>query len=173
MAKIGLFYGSNEGNTAGVSEQLAEIIRGMSSHEVEVRDIGQAAPSDLEEYDHLILGVSTWNIGELQDDWDMFYPDMELINLSGKKVAIFGLGDQFGYSDSFIDGVGMIGEEVIVRGGELIGQWPVGEYEFTGSIALDIDPELFMGLAIDNDNEADKTPERLKKWAEQIVPQFS
>ncbi|MGF1507044.1 MAG: flavodoxin, partial [Anaerolineae bacterium] len=166
--------GSNEGNTAAVADQLKEILSGMGSgHQFEVRNFGEAIPSDLEEFDHLILGIPTWNIGELQDDWDAFYYDMESLNLRGKKIAIFGLGDQYGYSDSFLDGVGMIGEEVIVRGGELIGQWPVDGYEFTQSLALDIDTTKFMGLAIDQDNEVDKTPERLKTWASQILPQFN
>ena len=120
----------------------------------------------------LILGLlSTWYNGELQSDWDDFFEDFKTIDFSGKKVAIFGLGDQYGYSDTFIDGVGIIGEVVVENGGKLIGQWSTDGYDFDESIAV-FEKVSFCGLAIDEDNQPDLSEKRIKMWSTQISHEF-
>jgi flavodoxin len=72
-------------------------------------------------YDTLIIGCPTWNIGQLQEDWDVVYEQMDNLDFSGKKVAIFGLGDQYDYPDNFCDAIGILGQKFIERGAELVG----------------------------------------------------
>ncbi len=163
MAKIGLFYGSTTGNTLDVAEMIAEA---FAPEEVELHDVRKAKPDDLARYDILILGTSTWHWGGLQDEWANFEGGLESIDLSGKKVALFGVGDQKRYPDHFVDGIGLLHDTVKKSGGALVGMWPVEGYDFNES-AGQVD-DKFMGLAIDQDNEADKTPERVKQWVSQL-----
>lgn len=170
---IGLFWGSNEGNTASVADQIKAVYEENGGDTVELHNIGQSSPDDILKYDKLIFGISTWNIGELQDDWALFLDKFRIINFSGKTCAFFGLGDQFGYSDSFIDAVGVIADVVYDNGGEIVGFWPTDGYQFTGSVAHIEGMGEFYGLALDQDNESGKTPDRLKKWVEQLKKEFA
>lgn len=88
--QITIIYGSSGGATGDVAESIAEKL----SAETNVVDIANASNSDFEDATHLILGTSTWGDGELQDDWDDFFSNLDDIDFSGKKVAFFGLGDQ-------------------------------------------------------------------------------
>jgi flavodoxin I len=170
MSHIGLFYGSSDGHTADVAQRIKLRFDRIEPDLVEVIDIGVARPEELLDWDLLILGIPTWNIGELQDDWDIFFPHLDDLDLSGRKIAIFGLGDQYGYTTTFLDAVGLLGEKVLQRGAALVGYWPTDGYQFEDSLALDGD--LFMGLALDEDNEPEKTDERLDRWVAQVAEEF-
>ena len=153
--KIGVYYGSSTGNTQAIAESIA------SSFKTEAIDIVNANISDMLENEFLILGTSTWGDGELQDDWLKFLPSLEGADLSGKKVALFGLGDQEGYSHVFVDGIYLI-YEVLGNGVELVGKWEDDNYDFEQSKAF-ID-DKFLGLAIDEDNQDDLTEDRVNSW---------
>lgn len=170
MSRIGLFYGSSDGHTADIAERIKQRFDRIEPDLVEVIDIGVAKPAELLDWDMLILGIPTWNIGQLQDDWEIFFPYLDDLDLSGKKIAIFGLGDQYGYTVTFLDAVGMLGEKVLQQGATLIGYWPAEGYQFEESLALD--DTHFMGLALDEDNEPEKTDERLDRWVAQIAEEF-
>lgn len=169
MSKIGLFFGSDEGNTLSVAYRIQ---KRLGSDVVEVRDIAEATQLDFAEFDKLILGIPTWDFGQLQSDWDEFWGDLEDIDFSGKTVALFGLGDQFGYGDYFIDAVGMLHEVVVGQGATAIGHWPTEGYEFDASKAEIVGEGLFMGLAIDEDQQENLTKERLDQWCAQIHQEF-
>ncbi|GAF03718.1 flavodoxin [Saccharicrinis fermentans DSM 9555 = JCM 21142] len=101
-------------------------------------------------------------MGNLQDDFETFVDTLSLCNLEGKKVALFGLGDQFTYPDTFCNGMGKLYEIIKDKGCVFVGAWPCEEYDFSDSLAL-IDGK-FIGLALDEDNEPDLTDYRLKEW---------
>lgn len=162
MAKIGLFYGSNEGNTATAADLIKQEFDKYEPDVVKVHNIADASVQDIMQWDYILFGISTWDIGQLQDDWSAFLPHMDDLDLRGKKVAIFGLGDQYGYPDTYIDAAGVIADKVLERGGDLYGLWPAQGYQITGSRAL-VEDHL-IGLGLDNDNEADKHRERIAKW---------
>ncbi len=167
MAAIGLFFGTQTGQT----EMIAEQIQGaLGKGNVDLVDVAKASPEDLSAYSYLILGCPTWNSGELQADWDSFLPELDDLDLSGKTVACFGLGDQIGYADYFLDAMGMIAEKVLERGGTLVGQWSLDGYDFSESKAV-MDGK-FVGLAIDEDNQSDLTASRIQAWAQQLKPAF-
>lgn len=157
---IGLFFGSD----TGITEELThDIVDAFES--VEVKEISEVGASDFESYDCMLLGLSTWYDGDLQSDWEDFYDEFRTIDFSGKKVAIYGLGDQIGYAEYFIDGVGILAEVVLENGGEVVGKWPVEGYRHTDSKAIiPNDEAYFYGLALDNDNESDLNEERIEKW---------
>jgi len=94
------------------------------------------------------------------------------VDFSGKLVALFGLGDQFGYADYFLDAMGMLHDVVIDQGGAVIGYWPIAGYEFEASKALTEDGKEFVGLAIDEDQQPELTDERVNAWVAQIEDEF-
>jgi len=104
MSKIGLFYGTQTGNTETLAQAIQAEFGGDSV--VTLHDIADASPDDFADYACLIVGCPTWNIGELQADWEGFYDELDEIDFSGKKVAYFGAGDQIGYADNFQDAMG-------------------------------------------------------------------
>lgn len=163
--KIGVFFGTNTGNTETVVEQLEEILNN-NGFEAEIHDMSSAAVDDFADYDNIIIACPTWNDGELQDDWDAVMPELEEFDFSGKKVGFIGLGDQDGYPDNFLDALGTIWDVVEKQGGTLFGQWSTDGFEFDSSTA--VRDGKFIGLGIDQDNQEDLTEERLNQWVAQI-----
>jgi len=163
MAKIGLFYGTDTGNTRKVAKMMKKL---FDEGDVELYNVSKATIEDVTQYDKLILGTPTLGDGELQDDWIPFLPKFDDIDLTGKTVAIYGLGDQEGYAHEFVDAMFFIYEKVKARGATIIGGWPTDDYEYDKSKA-EVDGE-FVGLVIDQDNQSDMTKERVEEWIEQI-----
>lgn len=169
VAEIALFYGSDDGNT----ENIARRIQARFGEEViALYDIADATQLDFAEYDSIILGIPTWDFGQIQSDWEDFWDDVAEIDFSGKTVALYGLGDQFGYGDFFLDAMGMLHDVVKERGATMIGYWPVAGYEFDASKAWLEEENLFVGLGLDEDQQAELTCERLNKWCQQIHREF-
>jgi flavodoxin I len=114
------------------------------------------------EYDVLILGSSTWGEGELQDDWYDVIDRLSGLDLKGKKVALFGTGDQKSYPDTFVDALAELKEKLAGTGAAFIGAWPVEGYDYDSSRSEE--DGMFVGLALDDDNQPDKTEERIAEW---------
>lgn len=161
---IALIYGSDMGATEDVATAIYEKI---NIKEICVIDVYKIDPKRFLEFDILILGVPTWYIGELQSAWDKFFPEFQKINFKGIKVGFFGLGDQYGYPDNFVDGIGILAEVVQKNGGDIFGYWKNEGYEFNLSLAL-APNNRFYGLVIDEDNQHEQTEVRIDKWVEQI-----
>ena len=167
MTKIGLFYGT----TTGKTESAAEIIRDEFGRDtVTLHDIGDATDSDFADYEYLIIGSPTWDIGELQSDWDGFFEELDSIDFSGKKVAYFGTGDQVGYAENFQDAMGILEEKISSLGGKTVGHWSTDGYDHEASRADK--GGKFVGLALDDDNQSELTEPRIKEWVAQIKTEF-
>ena len=121
-------------------------------------------------FDNLILGVPTWFDGELPNYWDEFVPALEDLDLKGKTYAIFGNGNQKGYPENFIDGVGIMAEILEKLGARIIGFTSTKNYSFESSRA--VRGEQFCGLALDFDNQASQADTKIKKWAQQLKKEF-
>jgi len=170
MAKVGLFYGSTTGKTADAAEQVQAALGGDDV--VDMQDIADAEASSLAEYDYLIIACPTWNIGDLQDDWEAVFEDLDDVDFSGKTVAYFGTGDQIGYADNFMDAMGQLEEKISGLGGKTVGQWSAEGYDHNESLAIR-DGNQFCGLALDDDNESDKSSDRIAAWTAQIKQAMS
>ena len=169
MAEVGLFFGSDEGNT----ERVAYRIQARFGADVmDVHDIADITQADFMRYQKIILGIPTWDFGQIQSDWEEFWSDIAEVDFSGKTVAFFGLGDQFGYGDYFLDAMGMLYDVVIQTGPEIAGHWPTEGYEFEASKAEIAGAGLFVGLALDEDQQEDLTRERLDRWCAQVHVEF-
>jgi len=166
--KVAIFYGSSTGNTADVANTIKAELGDVAQH---VRNVSDITPPDLAVCEVIILGVPTWHIGEMQDDWAAVLPEVDLVDLKGKKMAIFGLGDGKGYPDTYVDAIGELAEKFEKRGATLYGFWPTTGYEFKKSKA--IRDGKFMGLVIDVENQHNLTEQRIKAWVKQIKSELS
>ena len=170
MKKIGLFWGSTSGNTEMASEFIKEYLE-LNDFKVESLDISEHDIEEMGNYDNIIIGCPTWNIGELQDDWDSMFTKYKSINFSGKIGAFFGCGDQVGYSFNFLDAIGILYDPFIENGGTVIGECDIDNYEFDDSKALR-DGRL-VGLGLDYDNNSDDDCElAMIAWLDEIMEEF-
>ncbi|MBS1212011.1 MAG: flavodoxin FldA [Proteobacteria bacterium] len=173
MSKIGIFFGSDTGNTRRVAKSIAKKLGDDADAPVDVK---KASIDDLLKYNALILGTPTLGDGELpglsagasDESWEEFLPKLKGKDLSGKVVALFGLGDQEGYGHEFVDALIFLYDAVIEAGAKVVGFWPTDGYTFEKSNAI-VDDQ-FVGLVIDHENQSEQTDERLETWLEDIKP---
>lgn len=168
MTQIGLFFGTQTGNTETIAQAIQAEFGGDGV--VTLQDVADASPDDFADYSCLIIGCPTWNIGELQSDWEGLYDELDEVDFSGKQVAYFGVGDQVGYADNFQDAMGILAEKITGLGATTVGQWPTDGYEFDSSKA--VQNGKFVGLALDEDNQPDLTGDRIKTWVAQLKLAF-
>jgi len=164
MNKTAIFYGSSTGNTESAAKQIAKLLN------ADVFDVADNPVEEINKYENLIFGTSTWGIGDLQDDFDSFLSEIKSANLKNKKIAIFGLGDADTYADSFVDAIGIIYEEIVGKGCEIVGKVSTQGYSYDASKA-EIDGQ-FVGLPLDEDNQSNLTDSRIEKWVEQLKTEF-
>jgi len=155
-----ILFGSTTGNTENVAKIIATKLN------ADIFNIAEKPIDKIAKYQNLILGTSTWGLGDLQDDWDSFLPQLAKSDLTGKTVALFGLGDSSSYPDTFVDGMGVIYEAIRTNGCNIIGWVGIEGYSFSNSRALH--KGSFVGLPLDEDSEGNKTKERLEKWIDEL-----
>ncbi len=172
MKKIGLFYGPVGGSTEKVAKKVATA---LGNENVELIPVKDAKASDVEKYENIIFGMSTigketWESDKPANDWDIFLPELEKIDYSNKKIAMFGLGDQVTYDLHFVDALGIIAEIIVPKGAQIIGSVDTEGYDFRESQAL-YDGK-FIGLPVNEDFEPELTDERISGWIEKIKPEL-
>lgn len=158
MKKTGIFYGSTTGTTEEVAKQIAALLGVDKS---DVHNVAESAPTDVADYEVLILGTSTWGSGDIQDDWADFVNGLKIIDLTGKQIALFGCGDET-MSDTFCNGVGILYDELKDTGAEFIGAFNADGYGFEHSTA--VRDGKAVGLLLDETNESQMSPERIDQW---------
>ena len=163
-----IIYSYHTHKSKKVSEK---IIEAFGKSKIEAVNAEELNSEVLEKYDNFILSAPTWFDGELPNYWDEFVPELEEIDLKGKKFAIFGLGNQKDYPENFCDAIGILAEIIEDCGGETIGHTSIEGYNYESSKAQR--GNEFVGLPLDQENQARKTNERLKKWVEELKKEFS
>ena len=168
--KIGLFYGS----TTCYTEMAAEKIRAIIGEDlVDIHNVKESPLSLMADYDFLIVGISTWDFGEIQEDWNEIWDQVGGLSLQDKPVALFGLGDQEGYGEWYLDAMGMLHDQLKAIGAHMLGYWPNDEnYQFEASKALTEDGSQFVGLALDEDSQYELSDDRIAAWVEQILLEY-
>lgn len=167
--KIGLFYGSSTCYTEIAAEKIQAYI---GDDIVDLFNIKTEAISKVNDYEILIFGISTWDYGELQEDWSPIWDKLESIDITGKVVALYGLGDQQGYGEWFIDAVGILHDKLAPHAPRFIGYWPTQGYQFSDSKALTADGTQFMGLALDEDSQYELSEQRIEQWCLQVLQEI-
>lgn len=156
MSKTIVVYGSTTGTCESIAQTLGDQLG------AEVINVSDLTANQLAEADNIVLGTSTWGAGELQDDWYDGVNVVKSANLSGKRVALFGCGDSASYSDTFCGGMKELYDAAVAAGATVVGAVPTDGYTFDDSDAV-VDGQ-FVGLALGDVNEDDKTSERISAW---------
>lgn len=164
---VALIYGSTTGNTLDIAVKVAQILGQENTELFDVKDVGLDI---IKAFDRLVFAIPTWDYGEVQEDWDEVWHEVDAIDFTDKIVAFIGLGDQLGYADWFVDAMGMLHDKIVSRGAQVTGHWSIDGYEFDDSKALTEDGKAFVGLALDEDTQRELTDERLVEWCNQIKP---
>lgn len=167
MNKTAIIYSFNTKKTAKVAERIKEAFNDEKVVPVNAEEITK---DEFTSYDQIILGVPTWFDGELPNYWDEFVPELEDVDLSGKKIALYGLGDQKGYPENFLDAVGIMAEILEARGATLVGFTSTEGYSFESSRA--VRGNQFAGLAIDYENQGSMNKERVSGWVSALKKVF-
>ena len=168
--RIVVAYGSTFGDTAEAAERIVAVLTELTGLRPTLMDIAYHDLRELDDFAVLLLGCSTWNIGELQSDWAAKLDELDALNLHNKSVGLFGSGDQLGYADTYVDALGILAERAEARGAELVGLWSIAGYEHTASIAQR--GCSFVGLALDETSQPDLTPSRIDRWVMQLAEEL-
>lgn len=174
MNKIGIFYGTEKGMTAAMAQVMYKVLGDEIAEEPV--NVNEAKVSELLQYKALILGVPSYGVGELpgrttgsqEGNWEEFLFRMDEADLSGKRVALFGLGNQQKYYDRFASSLIHLYRHFVAYGAEVIGAWSIEGYHFTRSHSV-IDNQ-FVGLVLDHHNQPEMTKDRIITWLAQVKP---
>jgi flavodoxin I len=161
MKKTAIIYSYNTQKTAQSAKEIKKFFKPFDVDDINAEDING---EKFMQYDLLVLGVPTWFDGELPNYWDEFVPELETLDLKGKTIAIFGNGDQIGYPENFVDGIGVLAEILEARGAKIVGETSAEGYTFEQSLAFK--DGKFKGLALDFENQSDLNTKRIKEWVE-------
>ncbi len=172
MKKIGLFYGPTGGSTERVAQKIAKAI---GEENVDLISVKDKKAADVDHYENIIFGISTvgketWDAENPPNDWDLFLPEVEKVDYSEKKVAIFGLGDQVTYDLHFVDAMGILARRIMKKNANIVGQVDTEGYDFRDSEAIFDDK--FIGLPVNEDFEPELTEGRIEKWLKDVLPAF-
>lgn len=121
----------------------------------------------------VICGTPTWNTGADTERsgtaWDeVYYSECTTLTLTGKPVAVFGLGDQEAYSENYADATGELHDVLEGLGVKVFGMTNVDDsYVHEASKAQRGDK--FVGLMCDQANQDDLTEGRVEGWVKQLV----
>lgn len=164
--RIAIFFGSTSGNTADAAKRIRMVLR--HHQPVHLYDISECTDATVfESYDLLLWGTSTWGEGELQVDWERFLPCFDSISLEGKKVALFGQGDQKYFGHVFVNGLRVLYDKALECGATVIGLWPDKGYQYEETVS--VIHGNFVGLVLDDDNQEELTEKRILLWCRQLM----
>lgn len=160
-----VYYSTSTGNTETVGQYIAD------AASVSLEEIGDASESEVAGFDSLIVGAPTWHTGADEQrsgtSWDDFlYETLPNIDLEGKKVAVFGMGDQEGYGDNYCDAAGELYDLFSAKGCQMFGLTSTDGYNHSDSKA-ERDGK-FCGLMLDEDNQYDLSEDRCNTWVAQL-----
>ncbi len=176
MSKIGIFFGTETGTTRLIAKKIYKLL----GDEIAAKpvNVNRITPDELLQYDALILGTPSYGVGDipglsagcLERNWEEFLAQLDTPDLSGKRIAFFGLGAQERYSDRFASSLMALYTRFKGWGAEMIGDWSAEGYTFDHSASV-VDGR-FVGLVIDQRTQGMHTDERLRQWIEQVKPQL-
>lgn len=177
MNKIGIFFGTETGTTRLIAKKIYKLLGDeLADKPINVNRI---EPEQMLAYDSLILGTPSYGVGDIpgtgvsgchDPNWQEFLDKFGTPDLSGKRIAFYGLGAQERYADRFASSMMPLYQRLSSLGAEMIGQWSTEGYEFEHSDSI-VDGH-FVGLVIDQRTQGMFTEERLKTWVAQVKPQL-
>eukprot|EP00879_Flechtneria_rotunda_P000186 GHRR01000257.1.p1 GENE.GHRR01000257.1~~GHRR01000257.1.p1 ORF type:complete len:250 (+),score=87.65 GHRR01000257.1:241-990(+) len=174
---VAIYYSTATGKTQEVADVIKDALGDAANEPVDIGDVEDITTALTDSsLDGLIVGAPTWNTGADEGRsgtaWDDVVATIKGLNLKGRKVAVFGCGDQHSYGDYYCDAMEEIYSSFKAAGADLVGKWSTEGYEHSESKA-EIEPGFFCGLALDQDNQDDLTEGRIAKWTAQILKEMN
>ena len=164
---VGIYFATTTGKTEDIAERLHGLLSGADTPK-DLADVDDV--SEFTSLDGIICGIPTWNTGADSERsgtaWDSMLEDIGALGLSGKKVAIFGLGDSSTYTENYCDAMEELHSYFQKAGATMVGYVSKENYTFEDSKS--VIGSSFCGLPLDEDSESDMTDERLSSWATQL-----
>lgn len=176
MSKIGIFFGTDTGSTRLVAKKIYAALGAERADKP--KNINRTSPTELLQYDALILGTPSYGVGDLpglavgcqEANWAEFVPCLDGLDLSGKRIALFGLGHQERYASRFASSLIQLYRVFLGYGAQLVGSWSTEGYQFEHSDSI-ID-NRFVGLVLDQRGQPHLSDERINAWLQQVTPQL-
>ncbi len=165
MKNVAIFYASKTGRTKDISDEISKHLEEIKEYDIKVTGCEY-----MTDYYNIIFGISTWDGGSIQENWQMVWDDFKKIDFSNKTVAIFGLGDQKKYPENFCDAMKPLYDQLKSAGANVIGFTDNIDYHFKDSKALI--GNKFVGLALDLDNQSELTIPRIESWVKGLKRDF-
>lgn len=166
MKNIAIFYASRTGKTKDIADEISKHLEEIKEYNISI-----TGSEYMIDYENIIFGISTWDGGSIQKDWQKIWNEFSKIDFSGKKVAIFGLGDQKKYPNNFCDAMAPLYNQLIDAGAKVIGFTENEGYNFENSKALI--NNKFVGLVLDSDNQCELTISRIETWVKELKKDFA
>jgi flavodoxin I len=166
--KVGIFFGTSTGSSQEVADLIAVEFGDVASSPIEIDSVQGSVVAEFEKYDSLVV----WNTGADMErsgtGWDeIYYSEMKDLNIAGKKVAVFGLGDSVSYSENYADASGELHDVFESLGCTMIGYTSQVGYLHEESKAIRGDK--FCGLLLDAVNQEELTEGRVKSWVAALI----
>lgn len=164
MKKTVVLYWAPGGSVEKVAKML---LNAIGADKADLCDVASVDIEKLATYKNIIIGSATvgadnWRDANDNNKWNDFFVRTEAMDLSGFKIAAFGLGNQVLYPENFLDSLGIMKAEVEKRNGKLLGYWPVDGYDFTDSEGAA--EGMFFGLGLDEDQQPELSKSRIEQW---------
>jgi len=169
--KVLIVYGTSTGSTETVADLIAEEFGSDAEGPIDIDGMEGSLAKKFGEFDSIIVGTPTWNTGADTErsgtSWDeLYYGEIQDLDISGKKIAVFGLGDQISYSENYADAAGELHDVFKDLGCEMMGYTSFEDYEHESSKSIRGDK--FCGLLCDMVNQEDLSEERVTNWVAQL-----
>ena len=174
MTKIGIFFGTETGTTRLIAKKIHKVLGDeLAAKPV---NVNRTTAAEFLQYNALILGVPSYgdaalpgrSAGCIEANWEEFLNEAKEMDLSGKRIALFGLGAQERYSDRFASSMIQLHRILKSYGADIVGAWSTVGYDFKHSASV-IDGQ-FVGLVIDQRTQGMLTDQRIQAWVEQVKP---
>lgn len=174
MNKIGIFFGTETGTTRLIAKKIHKKLGDEIADKP--LNVNRVSPEEMLRYDALILGTPSYGVSEipgrsagcLESNWEEFLAQLDGLDLSGKRIALFGLGAQERYGDRFAGSLVRLYQILKGYGAEIVGSWSPDGYVFEHSPSI-VDGR-FVGLVIDQRTQGMLTDQRIDIWLEQVRP---
>jgi len=143
MNKIGIFFGTETGTTRLIAKKIHKLLGdGIAAKPV---NVNRTSPEEFLRYDALILGIPSYGDGALpgrganciEANWEEFLRELKEVDLSGKRIALFGLGAQERYADTFASSMIQLYNILKGYGAEFVGETSTEGYQFNHSAAVE------------------------------------
>jgi flavodoxin I len=171
MNKIGIFFGTDSGTTRLMAKKMAKLLGDVAAKPL---NVNRTTADEMLQYDALILGTPSYGVDQLpgkstkieDGSWEEFMPQLADKDLSGKVIALYGLGDQEKYPDRFAHSLIHLYRWCVAGGAKVVGQWSTEGYTFKQSPAV-VDGQ-FVGLVLDQQSQSLLTDARYAFQGEKV-----